>query len=42
MKTFKLLAIFGIILVGATSCNTVDGIGQDLKSGGDTLQDAAN
>jgi entericidin B len=33
-----LLATAGLLLAG---CNTLDGLGQDIKKGGQVLQDAA-
>lgn len=37
---FGLLAIFSAV-ISLSSCNTIQGMGQDMESGGRVLQDAA-
>lgn len=33
-----LAALFGFLLLGATACNTMQGMGEDIESGGESLQ----
>ncbi len=40
-KILSLLAFFSV-LVAMTACNTVDGLGEDIESAGESMQDASN
>ncbi|GAC35515.1 entericidin A/B family lipoprotein [Paraglaciecola polaris] len=35
-------ALVAILVLGLTSCATIDGAGQDIESAGEAVQDAAN
>ncbi len=39
MRTVILLCLLTLIGLGLTACNTVNGIGKDFESAGQTLQD---
>ncbi|WP_232283295.1 entericidin A/B family lipoprotein [Paraglaciecola sp. T6c] len=36
------VVLVGILVVGLTSCATIDGAGEDIESAGEAVQDAAN
>lgn len=40
MKTFR-LALIPALLAVLTACNTVDGFGEDVESGGEAIQEGA-
>lgn len=42
MKKFISLAILCLIASGLSSCNTIRGIGQDVESLGESLQDVVD
>lgn len=43
MKTFtkSLIALLGLIALSMTSCQTMQGVGRDISSGGSALSNAA-
>jgi predicted small secreted protein len=41
MKTFKKLAVLSAVLMAISACSTVEGLGKDLKKGGQAIQNAA-
>ena len=44
LKPFNFLAALLVILsaLAITACNTVEGVGKDVQSAGDTIEDAAD
>ncbi|HIF25186.1 MAG TPA: entericidin A/B family lipoprotein [Micavibrio sp.] len=40
--TLLTLMGLGLLSMGITACNTVEGAGQDIENAGETVQDAAN
>jgi predicted small secreted protein len=36
------IILVGILVVGLTSCSTINGAGEDIESAGEAVQDAAN
>lgn len=47
MKTFSaprwvLLLLLPLVLLGAGGCNTVEGAGEDIQSGGEAISDTAD
>ncbi|WP_156129093.1 MULTISPECIES: entericidin A/B family lipoprotein [Chitinibacter] len=33
--------LFGVLLLSLTACNTISGIGKDIKKGGEAIEKAA-
>ena len=44
MSKFKgvSLVLFTVAALGLSACETMEGFGQDVESGGEAIQDAAN
>ena len=42
LKKLAALAALAGIVVGATACNTVEGVGKDVKAGGQAIENAAD
>jgi entericidin B len=42
MRTVKVLLITALASLSLVACNTVEGLGKDIKSAGDTIEDAAD
>lgn len=44
MKRTTLMTILGlgVLALGITACNTMEGAGQDIENAGESVQDAAN
>lgn len=43
-QTYKhavLAGVLGLLLLGASACNTMEGLGEDIEAGGENLQDEA-
>jgi predicted small secreted protein len=40
-KNAALAGLLGLLLLGASACNTMEGLGEDIESGGENLQDEA-
>ncbi|WP_461057555.1 entericidin A/B family lipoprotein [Silanimonas algicola] len=41
MKTIRLMALAGLALFALTACNTIAGIGKDVKRAGEVVSDTA-
>jgi len=41
MKTIRLMALAGLALFALTACNTIAGIGKDVKKAGEVVSDTA-
>lgn len=42
MKKFMLLLLLSAMLSGLSACNTMEGLGKDVKSAGNSLENAAD
>ncbi len=42
MRAAKILLITALASLTLMACNTVEGLGKDIKSAGDTIEDAAD
>ncbi len=42
MRSAKMLFVMIAASLALTACNTVEGLGKDIKSAGDTIEDAAD
>lgn len=40
-KEAALIGVLTLFLLGATACNTVEGFGEDMEAGGESLQHEA-
>lgn len=40
-KRAALAGVLGLLLLGASACNTMEGLGEDMEAGGENLQDEA-
>mgnify|MGYP003944591749 FL=1 len=41
MKRLALLSLLGLLVLNLSACNTLSGIGKDLKKGGEAIERAA-
>ena len=41
MKRLALLSVLSLLLLNLSACNTLSGIGKDLKKGGEAIERAA-
>ena len=41
MKTIRLMALAALALLALTACNTIAGIGKDVKKAGEVVSDTA-
>jgi predicted small secreted protein len=42
LRSVSVIATVTLIVVGLSACNTVGGIGRDLESAGEAIEDAAD
>lgn len=40
MKTFLKLALFAVVVLGLSACNTIRGIGKDVQKAGEVVEEA--
>lgn len=42
MNSLKIVSTFVMLMFMVTACNTMEGVGQDIESVGDEIEDTAN